>query len=83
MNDEKETGDYLAVFDGEFEPEKEYCGNANGNPITYNSTEKGSSMYLQFKTDEKNRGVGFILGYKEIGMLLTLLDPILFLTLIP
>ena len=59
-----ETGDYLALLDENFDPEKEYCGNANGNPITYNSTEPGS-LYLQFKTDGENRGVGFILGYKE------------------
>ena len=63
-----ETGDYLALLDKDkdFEPIKEYCGNANGIPITYNSTEPGS-LYLQFKTDGENRGVGFILGYKEIG----------------
>ena len=46
--------------------EQKYCG--NGIPPNYQSKEAGENIYLRFYTDETNEGVGFVLGYKEIGM---------------
>ena len=69
--------DYLAIFDHFNDPRKYpfckyaemgYCGNANGNPLPFQSTQPGKEIYLWFKTNDKNEGVGFVVGYKEVGM---------------
>ena len=44
---------------------KEWCG--NGSPDTYQSTTGGDAVKLRWKTNEKYRGVGFVLEYREVG----------------
>ena len=42
-----------------------WCG--NGIPDHYTSTEPGEAVRLHFETNERERGVGFIIEYKEVG----------------
>ena len=46
-----------------------YCGNSNGN-VNFTSTEAGKEIHLWFVTNDKDEGVGFVFGYKEVGMYL-------------